>query len=100
MSTDAQIVILVALVSGLIGSAIGKSKWRPRDGFILWFILSFVWWILILVWPDYSSKEEQKVNGKYDITKRLKELSDLKDDWSITIREFQKLKKKILEESL
>jgi predicted MFS family arabinose efflux permease len=71
--TPAAMLVLVvgALVCGLVGYLIGKSKGRPGAGFALGFFLGFLGWIITAVVPKTQQRKEAEAVERV----RLEELA-------------------------
>jgi uncharacterized membrane protein YfcA len=67
----ALILAVGALVCGVIGYFIGKSKGRPGAGFVLGFFLGFLGWIIAAVVPKTRHRKEAEAVERV----RLEELA-------------------------
>lgn len=53
---DTTVLIMIAIIHGAIGSAIGSLKRRSLAGLLFGFLLGPIGWLLILVGPDRRPK--------------------------------------------
>jgi hypothetical protein len=107
MTFDFTTIFIGAVISGLIGAAIGSNKGRGGAGLFLGFLLGPLGWILVAVGPDNNKKPDEK--SPYAAQKspqptviqissadRILSLKRLLDAGAITAIEYQEKKATLL----
>jgi hypothetical protein len=88
--------LIGALICGLIGIAIGNTKYRGTAGFWLGALLGPIGWILVAVGPDYSPAAKAATVEPRSAADRLDEIKQLLDGNLITAEEFEEKRREIL----
>ena len=86
--TDLTQLFIIALVFGLIGTAIGQARGRAGAGFLYGFLLGPLGWLILILGPNpkKQKEEEEKRNQEQTMlriqTQHLAELKAIRESMS------------------